>query len=293
MTKLQPPTLATVCTQALNLPCSPTLLPRLIATLQKEDSTATEVEQIIRLDSALAVATLRLANSAALSNGREVDTLEEAIIRLGQKEIFRLAALALVNRWESTQGEALGWEPGDFCRRALCTALAAEALADRTESVDPQIAYAAGLVTDIGKLALAHACGPFYPAIRAFCEQTQCTWEQAERSVLGYHHAEVGARLLRAWKFPEVFALCIDHLVQPQQAPEHARALVAHVHAATYIATAMGPGSGDDSFYTAVHGGFLHESGFTLTLLEQTMAQVLPLAHARLGDKLTHGVVNF
>src|SRR5262245_6763190 len=125
MTKLQPPTLAEVCTQALRLPCSPTLLPRLIAALQKEDSTASEIEALIRLASALAVATLRLANSAALSGGREVDSLEQAIIRLGQKEIFRLAALALVNRWESTHGEALGWEPGDFCRRALCTALAA------------------------------------------------------------------------------------------------------------------------------------------------------------------------
>jgi putative nucleotidyltransferase with HDIG domain len=293
MTKLLPPSLDQVCTQALSLPCSPTLLPRLIATLQKEDSTATEVENLIRLDSALAVATLRLANSAALSNGRQVDTLEEAIIRLGHREIYRLAALALVNRWESTHGQALGWEPGDFCRRALCTALAAEALAESTGRVDPQVAYTAGLITDIGKLALAHACAPFYPAIRVFCEQTNCTWEQAERSVLGYHHAEVGARLLRAWKFPEVFALCVDHQVLPTAAPASAQPLLAHIHAATYLATAMGPGTSDDSFYTAVHGGFLREAGFTLELLESTMAQVLPLAHARLGDKLTHGAVNF
>lgn len=293
MSKLRPPAIETVCTQALSLPCSPTLLPRLIAALQREDSTATEIEQLIRVDSALAVATLRLANSAALSNGREVDTLEEAIIRLGSREIYRLAALALVNRWESTHGAALGWEPGDFCRRALCTALAAEALAESTGRLDPQIAYTAGLVTDIGKLALAHACASFYPAIRVFCEQTKCTWEQAERSVLGYHHAEVGARLLRVWKFPEIFALCVDHLVQPLQAPAHAQALVAHVHAATYIATSMGPGTGDDSFYTAVHGGFLRDAGFTAELLEQTMAQVLPLAHARLGDRLTHGAVAF
>lgn len=293
MTKLLPPSLDHVCTQALSLPCSPTLLPRLIATLQQEDSTATEVENLIRLDSALAVATLRLANSAALSNGRQVETLEEAILRLGHREIYRLAALALVNRWESSHGAALGWEPGDFCRRALCTALAAEALARATGRVDPQIAYTAGLITDIGKLALAHACAPFYPAIRAFCEQTKCTWEQAERTVLGYHHAGVGARLLRAWKFPEIFALCVDHQVQPMNAPVSAQPLLAHIHAATYLATAMGPGTGDDSFYTAVHGGFLRDAGFTLGLLESTMAQVLPLAHARLGDRLTHGAVNF
>jgi putative nucleotidyltransferase with HDIG domain len=293
MTKLQPPTLDWVCTQALSLPCSPTLLPRLIATLQQEDSTATEVEALIRLDSALAVATLRLANSAAMGIGHPVASLEEAIIQLGHREIYRLAALALVHRWESSHGEALGWEPGDFCRRALCTALAAESLARKTGRVDPQIAYTAGLITDIGKLALAHACASFYPAIRAFCAQTHCTWEQAERSVLGYHHAEVGARLLRAWKFPEVFALCVDHQVRPAQAPEEAQQMLAHIHAAMYIATAMGPGTSDDSFYTAVHGGFLSEAGITPELLETTMATVLPLAHARLGDRLTHGAVSF
>lgn len=293
MTKLTPPSLEWVCTEALSLPCSPTLLPRLIATLQQEDSTASEIEQLIRLDSALAVATLRLANSAALGVSHEVATLEEAIIRLGHREIYRLAALALVHRWESSHGAALGWEPGDFCRRTLCTALAAEALARTTGRVDPQIAYTAGLVLDIGKLALAHSCASFYPAIRAFCEQAQCTWEQAERTVLGFHHAEVGARLLRAWKFPEVFALCVDHQVRPALAPESARPLLAHIHAATYIATAMGPGTSDDSFYTAVHGTFLGDEGFTLDLLESTMAAVLPLAHARLGDRLTFGAVNF
>ncbi|MBL9215991.1 MAG: HDOD domain-containing protein [Opitutaceae bacterium] len=293
MTRLHPPTLKEVCTQALSLPCSPALLPRLIAALQREEATASEIEAIIRLDSALAAATLRLANSAALGGGREVDSLEGAILRLGQREIFRLAALALVNRWESSHGAALRWEPGDFCRHALCTALAAEALAEQTGRVDPQQAYAAGLVTDIGKLALAHACASFYPGIRAFCEQTRCTWEQAEKSVLGYHHAEVGAALLRAWHFPEVFALCADHRVHPATAPAAAQPLLAHVHAATYIATAMGPGANDDSFCTAVPGAFLRDAGFTLELLELTMAQVLPLAHARLGDRLTHGAVAF
>jgi len=293
MSKLHPPTLSEVCAKALSLPCSPSLLPRLIAAFQREETTAAEIQGLIRLDSALAISTLRLANSAALGNGREVDSLEEAIIRLGQREIYRLAALALVNRWEPIQNEARRWEPGDFCRLALCTALAAEALAEETGRIDPQLAYTAGLVSDLGKLALAHACAAFYPAIRACCEATRCTWEQAEKTVLGYHHGEVGARLLRAWHFPEAFALCVDFHVQPTDAPAAAQPLLAHVHAAKYIATAMGPGTGDDNFCTAVHGGFLRDQGFSLELLERTMPRVLQMAHARLGERLTHGAVSF
>ena len=162
---LTPPRLDEVCAQALKLPCGPSLLPRLIATLQDAQSTAHEIEQIISLDSALAAATVRLANSAHFGAREPVAALDEAIVRLGQREIYRLSALALVSRWESVHHENLRWAPGDYSRHSLCTAIAAEVLAETTERIDPAMAYTAGLVCDLGKLALAYVCAPFYPAI--------------------------------------------------------------------------------------------------------------------------------
>ena len=47
-------------------------------------------------------------------------------MRLGQREVYRLAALVLVERWDRLVPRGLSWEPGDFCRHALCTGLAAE-----------------------------------------------------------------------------------------------------------------------------------------------------------------------
>ncbi len=115
-------------------------------------------------------------------------------------------------------GSGLRWSPGDFSRHALCTAIAAEVLAGTTERLDPQVAYTAGLVCDLGKLTLAHNCHEFYPAVRTCVEQTQCTWEQAERNVLGYHHADAGVRLLKAWTFPTLFIQAVEHQFQPATA---------------------------------------------------------------------------
>ena len=182
-------------------------------------STAAEIERIIALDSALAGATLRLANSAAYGGTAPVFALDEAILRLGQREIYRLAALVLVSRWESVHTKNLRWEPGDYSRHSLCVALAAEVVAESSERIDPQVAYTAGLVCDLGKLALAYVCAPFYPGISARCEAERCAWEEAEKWVLGYNHAEVGAQLLRAWHFPESFALVVEHQLNPPQAP--------------------------------------------------------------------------
>lgn len=286
-----PPTLDQVCEKALRLPCAPSLLPRLGVALQSDNSSAAEIERLITLDPSLAAATLRLANSAMFSRGT-VETVEAAVFRLGAKEIYRLAALVLVSRWESPAGiAALRWEPGDFSRLALCTAIAGEVLAQSTERLDPQLAYTAGLVSDLGKLALAHSCGEFYPAVRAFRERMQCNWEQAERAVLGYHHADATKRLLQAWNFPKIFCLAAEFHTSPHEAPAEALPLLAHLHAAKYLATALGPGVNEDSFLTAVHGAFLREWGFTAELLEVAMPVVLERAAARLGDKLTTGAV--
>jgi HD-like signal output (HDOD) protein len=289
MPSTTPMTLKEVCARAVCLPCAPTLLPRLVAALRKDEGTAQEIEAIIMMDTALAAATLRLANSA-FYNGK-VDTVGEAIIRLGEREIYRLAALALVSRWDNGQMRALRWQPGDFSRHSLCTALAAEALADSTGAIEPQAAYTAGLVCGLGKLALAHCCSDFYDAVRACCDQTGSTWEDAEKAVFGYNHAEAGAQLLRAWKFPEVYALAAEYQAKPESAPAEAHVLLGHLNAARYLAASMGPGVGEDTYRAAIHGAFLQRMGFTTEILEAALPVILERAEARLGENLTNGAL--
>ena len=289
MNAFKPPAIEQVCERALRLPCSPALLPRLIAALQSPDSSADDIAGVITVDPGLASSTLRLANSAFFAGSAPVDNVSEAVIRLGQQELYRLAALALVSRWESGVGHG---EAGDFCRHALCTAIAAEVLAETTERVAPETAYTAGLVCDLGKLALTHACDAFYPAIRAHCAAQQCTWTDAETAVLGYHHVEVGARLLRAWNFPPVLVAVAEYYLKPLLAPAEALPLIAHLHAAKYIATSFGPGVGEDGFLFSLNESFLLEWGFTPELLQETMPIVHERAVARLKDKLSQGAVS-
>jgi HD-like signal output (HDOD) protein len=289
MTEFRIPSIDEVCERALRLPCSPALLPRLAAALESDETSAGQIEQLITLDASLAAATLRLANSAFFRRGT-IDTVEGAVLCLGAKEIYRLAALVLVGRWSEGAGSA-GREPGDFCRHALCTAIAAEVLAEATERVPPQLAYTAGLVSDMGRLAIAHSCADSFASIRSYQELRGATWEQAEKAVLGYHHGEVSRRLLAAWNFPPALVQAAQHQTAPQQAPRDVAPLLAHVHAARYVAAAMGPGAAEDDFLSGVHGGFLQEWGFTPEILEAAMPTVLERVAARLGDKLSTGAL--
>jgi HD-like signal output (HDOD) protein len=290
---MKPPTFDQVCEKALRLPCSPLLLPRLISVLAKEDSSADELENIIRMDPALASSTLRLANSAFFAAATPVDSLSEAIFRLGQRETYRLAALSLAGRWMSVEVDGYRWEPGDFCRHSLCRAIAAQLLAERTGRADPSVAYTAGLVSTVGKLAIAYACSECFADIRAEQKARNCTWLDAEHTILGYDYAEAGARLLQQWRFPPVLVAAAQFQFYPAKGPEDARPLLATLHAAQYLATAMGAGVSEEGFLFEINGDFLTEYGFTSTVLDEALPVVLERAFAVLNDRLNTGAVKF
>lgn len=288
------PSLSEVCTQAMGLPSAPVLMPRILEILAREDSSVSEFEGVIRLDTSLAASTLRLANSAYFAAGHSrVETLEEAIQRLGQREIYRLAALALTGRWMNTSAEGYRWEASDFCRFALVTAVGAECLAERTGGVDPQAAYTAGLIYEVGKLALAYSCGPHFGDIRRHQREKGVTWLEAERAVLGYTHAQVGAMLLRKWNFPASLVAVAEHNPPTPSVPAESMPLVIHVHAARFLASAMGPGAAEDGFLFEINAPLLSEWGFTAEMLTATLPDVFDRSSRLMQEKLSYGQLAF
>ena len=287
---LLPPDLDEVCDRALNLPASPAILPQLLASLHPAEGTAGEIGRILRLDSALAAATLRLANSACFCAREPVVSIERAILMLGHREIYRLAAQSVVSRWERVHYTKLPWDPGDCFRHSLCTALAAEVIAEASGGCDPEVAYTAGLVCNLGKLALAYVCADHYPQISARAARSGCTWSEAETAVLGFHQIEVGARLLRAWRFSEGLARAVELQLNPAGAPAEFRPLATHLHAARYLAVTLGPGVTEGGFLFALDGAFLTAQGFSVEFLEKSLIQVHERALRRLAEHLTHGL---
>ena len=290
MPSLTPPTIEEVAERALRLPCAPALLPRLILALDSPNTTADDIADLITVDPGLAASTLRLANSAYFGSNQRAENLSQAVVRLGQQELFRLAALALVSRWETGVGKG---EAGDFSRHALCTALGAEVLAERMDRVSPQTAYTSGLLCDLGKLALTHTCEDFFPAIRAYAMKNNCVWTDAETAILGFNNVQVGARLLTAWNFPPVLVAVAENYLHPLEAPEDALPLIANLQAAKFVATSFGPGVSEEGFLVELNSDFMLEWGFTPELLQEAMPVVHERASARLKDKLTHGKVAF
>jgi HD-like signal output (HDOD) protein len=265
------------------------LLPRLIELLQRPDTDVDELAALIQLDPVLASGTVRMANSVFFSGGSPVETVSQAVMRLGGRELYRLAALSMASRWMSVEADGYRWEAGDFCRASLVKAVAAEALAQRTGRAEPALAYTCGLVHEIGKLAVAFTCTPSFAAIRARREASGSTWLEAETEELGFNHASVSARLLSEWRFPAA-CIAVAACNPPNDTlPAEHRALAAHVHAAHHLASAFGAGQGEDAFLYRLDTELLAENGIDEGVMEATLPTVLERATKLLSERLSTG----
>ena len=269
------PPLSEVVERVRTLPSAPWLLPKLIKLLGNPDAGADDVEALIRLDSALAGGTLRLANSAYFHSSAGCDSLTDAIVRLGFGEIYRLATTTVASRWLAKEVSGYGWEPGDLYRHSLTVAVAADLLAKETGRANAEIAYTAGLLHDVGKLALAFACAEHFDRVRERQRNDGGAWRAAEQAVLGYDHTDIAGVLLQAWAFPANLIEVAHFYSRPQlAAPEH-RALVTHIHAAKHLAICIGTGVGEDGFQSELDEGFLKAEGITPDMIEALLPSVV------------------
>ncbi|NTU60365.1 MAG: HDOD domain-containing protein, partial [Deltaproteobacteria bacterium] len=138
-----------------SLPSLPDHTRRLLEILRKEDTPLTDIAREVENDPVLALRLIRLANSAAYSLGKEVNSLERALAVVGVTQISSIAAsFASVDSCERFLGASkFHWK--DFWAHCSGTAFIAKALAERLEVALNGTEFLAGLLHDIGYLALA------------------------------------------------------------------------------------------------------------------------------------------
>lgn len=282
------PTLDMVCEMARNLPCAPWLMPKLIEALDKEDGTVQDLEDVISKDPGMTSSILRLANSVVFASTRKCDSVGDALLRLGRREVYRIAASSIAGRWLVQEIDGYGWEPGDLCKHSLCVAVAADLVAQKTELVKAEAAYTAGLLHDVGKLALAYGCSEFFEQIRAYQEENECTWHLAEQALLGYDHLMIGENLLKGWSFPDEFVDVARYYPEPEKIEGSGRGLGVVIHAAKHLSLVLGYGVGEDGFRTELNEDLLEEHGLSSDVLEELIPSLFEKSEALIeaaGDK--------
>jgi putative nucleotidyltransferase with HDIG domain len=225
------------------LPASFEMIPRLLLLLDNPDVNCEDLSEIIRIDAGLTTDVLRMSNSASFGGRHKTQSLSEAIIRVGLREIYRTVT-KIVTSPALSSPSAFDFQRVDLWRHSLATAVACQVLARQLTDEDPEVSFTAGLLHDIGKVLLAHAGGADYLYVLETCALTSRVVHCAEREAFHADHLEAAGRLLRFWKYPDHIIHAIVHHHSPTAAPHDSETLATLLYAGNILAYRIGQGNG-------------------------------------------------
>ena len=189
-----------------HLPPPPTLMIQLINLFRQQDSDLDEIVNLLKRDPALSAEVLRRCNHTFMDKDEAARDINEAVFCLGFHEVYQITVSLFSMRMLSIEKDAPKFPAEQLRRHSSITAIAAGELAEELE-LSEGVAFTAGLLHDIGKLALALAEGEAYATVFKECEKNGASLSEAEKSRFGFNHSELGARLLQRWGVPKEIVL--------------------------------------------------------------------------------------
>ena len=227
--------------KAHHLVPAPHILPQLMPLLNRSDVDNSKIVELILHDTSLTGNVLRVCNSAFYSRGTPIDSLAQAVTRLGSREVYRIVVAVSGAVSLSANQKGYGVEAVDLWRHSVTAAVGAQLIA-RQASEDEDVIFTAGILHDVGKIVLAAAAESCYEKFTQEINSGSALIEVEERT-LGCNHAEVGGRLLEQWKLPEHLIAAVRFHHKPAAAGNHQR-VAACVYLGNFIAYFMGYGYG-------------------------------------------------
>lgn len=178
----------------------------------------------IKKDQVISARTLQLCNSAMFARKNRIESLDHALVFLGENILVRMILSAAVKNFFDAAGQG-GYSlcMGGLYHHAVGTAVTAEKIAHFTGEAPLATAYTAGLLHDIGKVVLDQYIAGAYPLFYRKLDHEEEHSSAVERDMFGIDHTAVGSRLAEMWAFPESLVEVIAHHHEPENAPRHGK----------------------------------------------------------------------
>ncbi len=219
----------------IQLPALPTVAMEVVEMVDNPKTSASRLGKVISTDQALTAKVLKIANSPFYGFPRKISTIDFAIIVLGYDALKEIViSISLVSSLQKKSDQY--FDAKGFWDHSIAAGVLARRLArDLNYRVSGEV-FVGGLLHDMGLSVLHRYFRPEFKRIVEIARETDLSFIEAEESVLGVTHAEIGGWLAERWNLP-------DHLVEAvacHHAPGRARKnpdLVSIIHVADVIST--------------------------------------------------------
>ncbi len=198
-------------------------------------------KEILR-DQGLTARCLKIANSPLYGFRAKISTVRHAIVVIGLRQTKALLFMAAASNALSTDLPGYKLEKGALFAHALAVGALARQLAERTASPNPEELMIAGMLHDIGKIALHTLVENAAREIAELVSVDGVPLILAERMAVGVDHTLVGERIAQRWNLPQSLCNAIRYHHEPHL-EEEPSLNTAVVHVANAICLAAGIGS--------------------------------------------------
>ncbi len=194
----------------------PHVMIKIMEIITDENSSAVDLADEIAKDPSLTAKILKMVNSAYYGFYREIDRVSDAVVVLGFNEIRRLSlAISVLEVFGSaTEGHRVAFWNHSFTCAAMSDILAEE------WQLHDQGAFTAGLLHDIGKMILDQYFAEMFGAVQERMKERSLKAHEAEKSLYGFDHADIGYWLSERWNLPVGLSEAIHCHHRPEAATE-------------------------------------------------------------------------
>jgi HD-like signal output (HDOD) protein/signal transduction histidine kinase len=217
------------------LPAMPQILVKLLGHLQADDLGMQELAALIAKDAGITGKILAVANSSAYHRHNRGVNLEQSLVALGTDMIKTLVISDSVFQTFNSFPHSGSTDLRAFWKNSLTAATIARELARRTDYAQAEEAYLAGLLHNVGRLALLATAPKEYAFnFNARDDEDLCAVEQRTLQIT---HAEAGAWLIERWQLDSFLADAVLYHHEPAERLETAHPLIRIVRLAHLLAS--------------------------------------------------------
>ena len=202
-----------------NLPSPKGSALKVIELCQRDNVTLPEIIQVLQIDPAMVGRILKLANSAAFGRPRPAVALTPDILMSIGIQSVRQVVLAFSLVSGNREGHCPGFDYELFWSRSAATGVAAQLLGAATRAAPPAELFTVGLLTNIGRMALAALHAERYGELMTQAGgQFAAGLTSLEQKAFGHTHLDVAAAMMRDWGLPKLFTDAVLFHEAPQLA---------------------------------------------------------------------------
>jgi putative nucleotidyltransferase with HDIG domain len=186
------------------IPTMSAILDRVVKIIGDKNSSFHDLTEVIKYDQAISSKIISIANSAYYSRGVEIFNLQRAMINIGFEEVKKIIMCLLFLDGMLKQLTLKDEDLFALWKHSVRVACAAKTLSTRTLIEDPQKAFTAGLLHDLGKIVF-YLAEEGYPDLVGEASLKAKNLEDLEQGEYGIDHQEVGYVISVKWRFPQEF----------------------------------------------------------------------------------------